>query len=321
VTATRDRQSDLDQPPAGPAWDERAIVGRMRGLPWWAAVLLAFGLAAIAAWVDMHRQDSLGRIYQGAYVLGCLVAVCWVRRRNLFGPMVQPPLVFAVTAIGAVALAQPGPLFGGGVKQLLLSVALPLTSNFPTMAITTGATVVIGLLRLWLQRDPNPRIKSNRSARDRDPLDRDPFDREPFDGDGRDDRPERGDPAMRRGARDRTPGDRSPSRSRRPAPELDEPPPGGRFGREGDRTRRPDRGEPRDQPPRAGRGRSDLPPGDRGRTDPPSGDRQQRGPRPRVGGQPDPNRRRQPPDQRRMDQPNPDAPRRQPRRRPDDDYR
>ena len=108
----------------------------MRGLPWWAAVLLAFGFAAIAAWVDMHRLDSLGRIYQGAYVLGCLVAVCWVRRRNLFGPMVQPPLVFAVTAIGAVALAQPGPLFSGGFKQLLLSVALPLTSNFPTMAIT-----------------------------------------------------------------------------------------------------------------------------------------------------------------------------------------
>ncbi|MFL6141088.1 MAG: DUF6542 domain-containing protein [Labedaea sp.] len=301
MTATRDRQSDLDQPSAEPAWDERAIVGRMRGLPWWAAVLLAFGLAAAAAWVDMHRQDSLGRIYQGAYILGCLAAVCWVRRRNLFGPMVQPPLVFAVTAIGAVAMAQPGPLFSGGAKQLLLSVALPLTSNFPTMAITTGVTVAIGLLRLWLQRDPNPPVRSSRQTRERDP-----FDRAPFDSD------ERGDAAMRRSARDG-----APSRSRRAArPELDEPSPGTRFGRDGDRPRRPGRDEPRDPPPRVRRGRTDVPPGDRGRTDPPSGERQ----RPRVGGQSaDPNRRRQPPDQRRMDQPHSDTPPRRPRRQ-DDDY-
>ncbi|HEV2777776.1 MAG TPA: DUF6542 domain-containing protein, partial [Actinophytocola sp.] len=171
MTATRDRQSDLDSEPAEPAWDERPIVGNGRGLSWWAAVLLAFGLAALAAVFDMQRQDSLGRIYQGAYILGCVGAVCWVRRRNLFGPMVQPPLVFAVTAIGAVMLSQPGGPFNGGLKQLIFSVALPLTSNFPTMAITTGVTVAIGLLRLWLQRDPAPRTRANRSARDRDPLD------------------------------------------------------------------------------------------------------------------------------------------------------
>jgi hypothetical protein len=284
VTATHDRPSDLDEEPAEPAWDERPIVGTRRGLPWWGAVLLAFGLAAIAAWIDIQRQDSLGRIYQAAYVLGCLGAVALVRRRNLFGPMVQPPLVFAVTAIGAVVLNQPGSPFSAGLKQLLLSVALPLTSNFPTMAITTGAAVAIGLFRLWLQRDPNPRIRSNRAGREPvgaldarpgrvDPASRRPRDRPPVDGPGYD-RPHGGPPRPRRDASQRS-------------------------GRDADRVDR--------DPPRTGRGQ------------PPSAERPMRGDRRPL--DPDRRRRQPGPDQpRRTDQPGPDQPRR-PRRRPPDDYR
>jgi hypothetical protein len=235
VTATHDRPSDLDEEPAEPAWDERPIVGTRRGLPWWGAVLLAFGLAAIAAWIDVQRQDSLGRIYQAAYVLGCLGAVALVRRRNLFGPMVQPPLVFAVTAVGAVVLNQPGSPFSAGLKQLLLSVALPLTSNFPTMAITTGAAVAIGLFRLWLQRDPNPRVRSNRAGR------------EP--AGAMDSRPGRGDPAARR-LRDRPPvdgpgfdrPDRSTGRGGPPRPRRDA---SQRSGRDADRVDRPGRSDRR----------------------------------------------------------------------------
>ncbi|HEV7652257.1 MAG TPA: DUF6542 domain-containing protein [Actinophytocola sp.] len=153
MTATRDRRSDPEQD-AEPAWDERSILGKSRGLPWWGAVLLAFGLAAIAAAFDMQRQDSLGRVYQGAYLVGCVAAICLVRRRSLFGPMVQPPLVFAVTAVAAVLLLAPDTGGGGGVKSLIFSVALPLTSNFPTMAITTGLTVAAGLFRWYRERDP-----------------------------------------------------------------------------------------------------------------------------------------------------------------------
>jgi uncharacterized protein DUF6542 len=167
VTATRDRRSD---PEIGAelAWDDRPIIGQFRGLPWWASVVLAFGVTAIAAFVDMQRQDSLGRIYQGAFVVGCVVAVCLVRRRSLFGPIVQPPLVFAITAIGAVALLSQKSS-GGGLKSLILSVALPLTSNFPTMGITTAVVVAIGVFRLWRERDPNPEVRPNRPVKDRAP--------------------------------------------------------------------------------------------------------------------------------------------------------
>ncbi|HEU5472068.1 MAG TPA: DUF6542 domain-containing protein [Actinophytocola sp.] len=171
MTATRDRSSDLEDEPAELAWDERPVFGNFRGLPWWAAVLLAFGVAGIAAVVDIQRQGSLGRIYQVAYVLGCVLAVAWVRRRNLFGPIVQPPLVFAVTAIGAIVFLQSGSPLSGGVKALVFSVALPLTSNFPTMGVTTAIVVVIGVLRLWLQRNPNPPVRPSRSSRGRETLD------------------------------------------------------------------------------------------------------------------------------------------------------
>lgn len=255
--------TDVEQPPAAdPAWDQRPIVGNAKGLPWWGAVLLAFGVAAIAAWVDMNRQDSLSRIYQGAYILGCVIAVCAVRRRNLFGPMVQPPLVFAITAVGAVVLNQPTGT-GSGLKQLIFSVALPLTSNFPTMAVTTGVTVAIGLARLWFQRDPNPRMRSNRrGGQDPDPMDaldaRRPRPSEP---------PARTrDRSARPGRTTRTRGEQDPAPRQRPRPNRsegwDQPPPRRREpppdrAARGDRTRG-NPSERRRQPPDPRR-RSDQP--------------------------------------------------------------
>jgi hypothetical protein len=256
------------------AWDQRPIFGNARGLPWWAAVLLAFGVAAIAAWIDIHRQDSLGRIYQGAYILGCILAVAAVRRRNLFGPIVQPPLVFAVTAIGAIVLAQPGSPFSAGFKQLVFTVALPLTSNFLTMAFTTALTVAIGLFRLFRQRNPEPRTRSSRGTRA--PLDEGAA----------------GNPEPGRRRPDRTGG--------RVRSDLDPPPPSPRVGGRDRRERqaRAERGE--QPPPRGGRGRAEPSPparGGRERSMPPENRRRQPGMRGEPG-------------QRRPDEDQPRRPRR-----------
>jgi hypothetical protein len=294
VTATRDRRSDPELD-AELAWDDRPIIGQFRGLPWWAAVLLAFGVTAIAAFVDMQRQDSLGRIYQGAFVVGCVVAVCFVRRRSLFGPIVQPPLVFAITAIGAVALLGPKSS-SGGLKSLVLSVALPLTSNFPTMGITTAVVVAIGLFRLWRERDPDPVVRPNKPPKDRakrggdvelagEPGQssggRDPRERSAKDRAGAPPRRGRPDP-------DEAPDDRSgrrmpPGRGPRPSREPDGRD-GGRDGvRDGGRDRDAGR-EPRRRDAAAGRG-------DRGgRAEPPPEVARGRG---RGGGEP-PARRRDP---------------------------
>jgi hypothetical protein len=259
VTATRDRRSDPEEN-AEPAWDERSILGKSRGLPWWGAVLLAFGLAAIAAAFDMQRQDTLGKIYQGAYLLGCVAAICLVRRRSLFGPMVQPPLVFAVTAVAAVVVLAPATGGGGGLKSLIFSVALPLTSNFPTMAITTGITAAIGVFRLWRERDPaadarpkrEPKAPRERPSKDRMPPQRGRrSDPDALDLD--DARPERRAEPGRRGEssgprRDREAGRGGADRTRRGGPTE------GRRGRG-----EPDAGG-RGKPDRGGRSRADADP-------------------------------------------------------------
>jgi hypothetical protein len=264
VTATRDRRSDLGPEPAGATWEERPIFGTSRGLPWWAAVLLAFGLATIAAVVDLQRQGSLGHIYQGAYALGCVAAICWVRRRNLFGPMVAPPLVFAVTAVGGVALLAPDSTGTGGLKQLLFSVALPLTSNFPTMGITTGVVLGIGVYRLTRQRDPNPRVRPGRSAHDRDPHNRPGERSRPGERKPRDLEPDRhaGQRSGRgRAALDRDgdagpwPRDRNPGRAGRGARSEGLPPRNQRSTGQPDPPRR--QGAPRSEPRRDERGLPD----------------------------------------------------------------
>lgn len=328
VTATRDRRSDPEID-AGLAWDDRPIIGQFRGLPWWAAVLLAFGVTAIAAFVDMQRQDSLGRIYQGAFVVGCVVAICLVRRRSLFGPIVQPPLVFAITAIGAVVLLSQKAA-AGGLKGLILSVALPLTSNFPTMGITTAVVVAIGVFRLWRERDPDPKVRPNKLASERASREGDvvlaeqPGQgtggrglRERLDSDRAAAPPRRGRPDPDGAPADEPPGRRMPGRGSRPAPGRES---GGRdAGRDAGR-------DPRRRDAAAGRGDRD-----RGRAEPPPDGGRGRG----RGGEP-PARRREPgvdggppaPGAGRRD-PGRDPGRdsrgggssRQPRRRPPESYR
>jgi hypothetical protein len=272
VTATRDRRSDPELD-AEPAWDDRPIIGQFRGLPWWGAVLLAFVPTAIGAFVDMQRQDTLGRLYQIAFVVCCVAAVCLVRRRSLFGPIVQPPLVFALTAIGAHVFL--GPASSGGLKGLALSIALPLTSNFPTMGITTAVVVAIGVFRLWWQRDPDPEVRPNRQKPDRSARDVElGLDDEPGQSSGGRNLRERQakeraaatPPRRGRPEPDDAPEDRprrTPGRTPRPARESG----GGRDGaRESGREPRPGRREPAagrperaDRAERAERGRGEPP--------------------------------------------------------------
>lgn len=163
MTAIRDRENDLDDDAHAVSWDERAIAGDFRGLPWWGAVALGFGLAFVGAAIDLGVLGKLGLLFKGCYFAGAVAAVCWVRRKNLFGPMVQPPLVLAVTVPGVVLL---GSGFSSGDSDTLaqlLDIVNPLINGFPTMAVTTAVTVVIGAVRLFRERDPEA---GSRAARE-----------------------------------------------------------------------------------------------------------------------------------------------------------
>jgi hypothetical protein len=150
-------------------------------MPWWGAVLTALALTAVGALFDEMTNKTLGLPFQVLYVIGCVLAVAFVRRRSLFGPMVQPPLIMIIVAGVVLALFAGG---AGGLAAKAIAVGPPLIGNFPVMAIATVLTVVIGLIRLILQRKPKPEddedfppaaraVRREPSREDREPVGRD----------------------------------------------------------------------------------------------------------------------------------------------------
>ncbi len=136
-----------------PPWGGAALFPGRAGVPWWVAVFVALALAAVGVFADLQRIDRLGLVFQACYFLGCLIAIAVVERRGLFAPMVQPPLILVVTVPGAILLAGDIPA-NGGLTAKALAVGTPLINDFPTMAVTTGVVLAVGLLRLVTQRAP-----------------------------------------------------------------------------------------------------------------------------------------------------------------------
>jgi hypothetical protein len=268
VTAIRDRRSDPDADDVPVPWDERPIVGARPGLPWWGAVLLAFGLALVGAIVDIQIGGSLGILFKGCYFVGSVGAVCAVQRRSLFGPMVQPPLALAVVVPGVV-LTGSGVPPGSDTLAKALAIATPLINGFPTMAVTTAIALVVGIVRYYRERDPNAPVKAPPrrpgEARSRDSA-----------------KPRTGEPPNGRGASPRggRPGERPGDR---PADRRGGPPP-----RRGEAPAEPGGGPPpgrRPRPPEDG-GRGGNPPPRRRPRPPEDGERRRSGEPPRSGGAP-----------------------------------
>jgi hypothetical protein len=259
-------------------WDERPLIGSKRGLPWWGAVLLGFGLAILGAFVDMKLQGHLTLLFSACYCGGAVLAVCAVQRRGLFGPMVQPPIVQAVTVPGVILLAAGMPA-GGDTLATLLKVGQPLIDGFPVMAVTTGVTVLIGFFRMYRERDPDRAVK----LKSKKPLNSNPAttaSKRPAD-----ERPSAGDTGARVAAgrgRPRPPAaDGQPPRRRNPAADPGMPGAAGRRTRPApeDDARRPRgsrEGDERD--PGARSARQPQEPGARG-----PGPRQPRAPRDEPG--------------------------------------
>jgi hypothetical protein len=164
VTETAD--ADRDAPPIGGRWPvpDRSLLATVLGVPPVAAVGVAALFTGIGAAVDLVRIGSLGTIFTICFVAGCVLAVAWVRRSGLFGPMVQPPLLVAV-AVPVVVLLAGTPTPGAGVAERLLVIGAPLVNAFPIMAWGTGATLLLGVVRLVLQRPPKLKAGNRPTAK------------------------------------------------------------------------------------------------------------------------------------------------------------
>lgn len=177
---------------------ERSLLPPVLGVPPLAATGLAVGTTALGVLVDLLRIGTVGRVFEVCYLLGCVLAVSWVRRRSLFLPAVQPPLLLAVVVpLVAVLIGAPS---GGGAAQSLLMAGAPLINAFPAMAVTTLVVLLVAGLRVLRQRlGPDDVVGRLRQRLGRDPGGYDP------DGPG-------GRPRAPRGAG--TPGTATAARSR-----------------------------------------------------------------------------------------------------------
>ncbi|MCR6489892.1 hypothetical protein M8542_44480 [Amycolatopsis sp. OK19-0408] len=268
MTAIRDRQSDPDADDISVPWDERPVVGSRRGLPWWAAVLVGLGLAVVGALIGKPTQTSIPLIFTVLYIAGALIAVCAVRRRGVFGPMVMPPLVLAVTVPSVILLTSGSE--GDDMLSKALSIGSPLINSFPIMAITTGLTLLIGIVRIFRERDPDAPKKGKPERRRPDEDDEKPRARPRPPGSNR-----TGQTPLPQGARRGEPQrrPRPPAEGERRTPrgapaERDrgarKPPPAGR------RAPRPEEGDPRRREPRGDAPRRrPRPPAEDGRDAPP----------------------------------------------------
>ncbi|TCK26565.1 DUF6542 domain-containing protein [Pseudonocardia endophytica] len=149
ASATRERP---DRARAG-SWPvrERSLIGPVLGVPPLVAVALAVGLTALGVFVDLLRIGTVGTIFEVAYGVGCVVAVAWVRRRSLFLPAIQPPLLLAVV-VPVLAGLVGAPSSTAGVTEHLLLAGAPLINAFPAMAVTTVLVLLIAGFRLLRQR-------------------------------------------------------------------------------------------------------------------------------------------------------------------------
>lgn len=115
---------------------------RLRGS---VAVVAVFLITLAGAGVDSFFMGmGLGLITLGALVGSTVLAALLVRRRDLLSVVVAPPLVFVAVAGLNIVLA-PSASFN------LATMATLLVRGFPTMALATGAALVLALIR-WAAR-------------------------------------------------------------------------------------------------------------------------------------------------------------------------
>lgn len=157
--------SERSERGAGGRWPlaERSLVPTVLGLPSGVAVGLAAGLTAVGAVVDLVRTGGLGPVFAVGHVVGCLLAVTWVRRAGLFGPIVAPPLLAALIVPVAV-LVTGAARTGAGLAERLLVVGAPLVNAFPVLAWTSGLVLAVGVGRIVGQRSPGRSAVSARTG-------------------------------------------------------------------------------------------------------------------------------------------------------------
>ncbi|QIS15481.1 DUF6542 domain-containing protein [Nocardia arthritidis] len=185
---------------------QRSILPSVPGLPVGAAILIAVVCTFVGFVIDARGGgDDLTYWFAGFYIVGCVAAVLVVRYRGLFTTMVLPPLLLFIAV--PLAYERLAGHTSTSLRDILFNLAIPLVHRFPLMALATAIVVVLGIVRIVMNRreggDTTAKATKKPRSRSTESLRR---------------------AASKRGRADDTDDEtEAPRRRRRPQPEIDDP--------------------------------------------------------------------------------------------------
>lgn len=134
--------------------DASVLLGT-RGVPSWAAVLIAAVFGVIGIVIDRAMGSVVGWGFGVCFTIGIALAALAVRRGSIFTAMVQAPILMAVEVFVTFRFfTSEGTIFS----------ASKIVTNFPTMAVATGVGLLLGLIRIIAQP-----MRHHRGAAGREP--------------------------------------------------------------------------------------------------------------------------------------------------------
>src|SRR6195952_6170238 len=125
-----------------PSLEDASAVSTVRGIPSWAAILVAVGLTAFGAAIDGIVTGRLRWGFRLGFVAGVGLAALLVRRGSIFTALVQPPLVMVVVSFISLRFM--------GTERTTISL-IKVVNAFPTMVIGTALAVVLCVIRIFAQ--------------------------------------------------------------------------------------------------------------------------------------------------------------------------
>ena len=118
------------------------------GLYGWAAVLLLIIISGIGGLIDQITGSNVRGAFSWALVISSLIAILVVKRSQMFGVVIAPPLVYFAASAAKLLLA-------GGLhnrKVLIDAASSWLVYGFPAIAGATAIVLVIAGIRMMIRR-------------------------------------------------------------------------------------------------------------------------------------------------------------------------
>ena len=141
-------QPDFTSSEAGVAPEPRRPAAE-RGLPGWMAVGVLIVIAGVCGLIDQMSGTTIRGAFNYGLVFASLVAIVVVKRSEMFGVIIAPPLVYFGASAGLLYFRTAG-LHDRG--KLLDAATNWIVYGFPAIAGATAVVLVVTGIRLVLKR-------------------------------------------------------------------------------------------------------------------------------------------------------------------------